>query len=156
SMPRRFGLNRALSDVSFSVQPGEILGLAGLLGSGRSEILGALYGSLPHSGTISIEGQQVELRTPAEARNAGIQLLTEDRKHTGLLFNLPAGLNITLGNLGAVARGGVIDRRRETSVALESMRALNVKARSPSAAVAHLSGGNQQKLLFARALLGKP
>jgi ABC-type sugar transport system ATPase subunit len=156
SMPRRFGLNRSLTDVSFSVQPGEILGLAGLLGSGRSEILGALYGSLPHSGTVSISGSAVRLHSPAAARALGVELVTEDRKHTGLLFNLPAGQNVTIGNLAAVTRAGVIDRNRETNVALERMRALNVKARSPAAAVAHLSGGNQQKLLFARALLSRP
>jgi len=156
SMPRRFGVNRSLSDVSFSVQSGEILGLAGLLGSGRSEILGALYGSIAHSGMVSIGGTSAHLHSPAAARALGIELLTEDRKHTGLLFNLSAGQNVTIGNLAAVTRGGVIDKAREASVALESMRTLNVKARSPSASVAHLSGGNQQKLLFARALLGKP
>jgi ABC-type sugar transport system ATPase subunit len=156
SMPRRFGMNRSLTDVSFSLQPGEILGLAGLLGSGRSEILGALYGSLAHSGTVAVAGSAAGSHSPAAARALGIELVTEDRKHTGLLFNLPAGQNVTIGNLAAVTRGGVIEKGRETHVALERMRALNVKARSPAASVAHLSGGNQQKLLFARALLGKP
>ncbi len=156
SMPRRFGVNRSLTEVSFSVQPGEILGLAGLLGSGRSEILGALYGSLAHSGTVRVAGSAARIHSPAAARALGIELVTEDRKHTGLLFNLPAGQNVTIGNLAAVTRGGVIDKARETTVALERMRALNVKAQSPAASVAHLSGGNQQKLLFARALLGKP
>jgi ABC-type sugar transport system ATPase subunit len=156
SMPRRFGMNRSLTDVSFSLQPGEILGLAGLLGSGRSEILGALYGSLAHSGTVAVAGSAAGSHSPAAARALGIELVTEDRKHTGLLFNLPAGQNVTIGNLAAVTRGGVIEKGRETHVALERMRALNVKARSPAASVVHLSGGNQQKLLFARALLGKP
>jgi ABC-type sugar transport system ATPase subunit len=156
SMPRRFGMNRSLTDVSFSLQPGEILGLAGLLGSGRSEILGALYGSLAHSGSVAVAGSAAHVHSPAAARALGIELVTEDRKHTGLLFNLPAGQNVTIGNLAAVTRGGVIDKGREAHVALERMRALNVKARSPAASVAHLSGGNQQKLLFARALLGKP
>jgi ribose transport system ATP-binding protein len=156
SMVRRFGLNRALHDVSFSVQPGEIVGLAGLLGSGRSEILGALYGSLPKVANLAINGQPVRVRTPADARALGIEFLTEDRKHAGLLFNLPVGQNITIGNLAAVSRHGVINRGLETRVMLERMRALNVKSPSPAAAVAHLSGGNQQKLLFARALLSKP
>ena len=155
-MPRRFGLNRALHDVSFSVRPGEIVGLAGLLGSGRSEILGALYGSLPKVASLAIEGKPVRIQSPGDARALGIELLTEDRKHAGLLFNLTAGQNITIGNLAAVSRHGVINRGRETSVMLERMRALNVKSPSPAAAVAHLSGGNQQKLLFARALLSKP
>jgi ABC-type sugar transport system ATPase subunit len=156
SMPRRFGLNRALHDVCFSVQPGEIVGLAGLLGSGRSEILGAIYGSLPKVASLSVDGQAVRVSSPADARALGIEFLTEDRKHAGLLFNLPVGQNITIGNLAAVSRRGVINRGRETQVMLERMRALNVKSPSPAAAVAHLSGGNQQKLLFARALLSKP
>jgi ABC-type sugar transport system ATPase subunit len=83
-------------------------------------------------------------------------MLTEDRKHNGLLFNLPAGQNITIGNLRRFARGGVLDRNRENSAVLEQMRSLNVKARSPASSVAHLSGGNQQKLLFARVLFSKP
>lgn len=156
SMARRFGLNRSLHDVSFDVHPGEIVGLAGLLGSGRSEILGALYGSLPHAANLTVAGQNVRVRSPADARALGIELLSEDRKHAGLLFNLPVGQNITIGNVAAVSSHGVINRGREAGVILERMRALNVKARSPGAAVAHLSGGNQQKLLFARALLGKP
>jgi len=156
SMPRRFGVNRSLTDVSLSAQPGEILGLAGLLGSGRSEILGAIYGSLPHAGQISMAGKLLRGHSPAAARMLGIELLTEDRKHEGLFFNLPAGQNVTIGNLGTITRRGVIDKGREMQVALERMRALNVKASSPFAAVAHLSGGNQQKLLFARALLSKP
>ena len=156
SMPRRFGLNRALHDVSFSVQPGEIVGLAGLLGSGRSEILAALYGALPKVASLAIDGKPVRVKSPGEARALGIEFLTEDRKHAGLLFNLTVGQNITIGNLAAVSGHGVINRSRETSVMLERMRALNVKSPSPAAAVAHLSGGNQQKLLFARALLSKP
>ena len=156
SMPRRFGVNRALHEVSFSLQAGEILGLAGLLGSGRSEILGALYGLLAHTGTVRVSGKPAAIHSPADARAAGIALLTEDRKHSGLLFNLPAGQNISIGNLGAVARRGVINRGLEARAVLEQMKALNVKARSPAASVAHLSGGNQQKLLFARVLLTRP
>ena len=154
--PARFGVSRRLDGVSFGVQAGEILGLAGLLGSGRSEILAALYGALPHTGSISIAGQRAQIRSPAAARALGIALLTEDRKHSGLLFNLPVRANITAGNLRAVSGYGVIDRGRELQLALERMRAFNVKAPSPEAPVLHLSGGNQQKLLFARALLGRP
>ena len=154
--PGRFGVTRALNGVSFGVQAGEILGLAGLLGSGRSEILSALYGALPHTGSISVAGQRVAISSPAAARALGIALLTEDRKQSGLLFNLPVGENITVGNLAIVARRGVIDRGRETQLALERMRAFNVKAPTAQSAVAHLSGGNQQKLLFARALLSRP
>ena len=151
-----FGVNRGVSDVSFDVRPGEILGLAGLLGSGRTEILHALYGRLPFAGAISLNGQPARIANPSDARAAGIALLTEDRKRDGLLFNLPVGQNITIGNLGPLSMRGMVRGDREKSAILEAMRALNVKARSPDGMVAHLSGGNQQKLLFARVLMRQP
>ena len=151
-----FGVNRGVSDVSFDVRPGEILGLAGLLGSGRTEILHALYGRLPFEGSIALNGQPARIANPSDARAAGIALLTEDRKRDGLLFNLPVGQNITIGNLGPLSTRGMVRREREKSAILEAMRALNVKARSPDGLVSHLSGGNQQKLLFARVLMRGP
>jgi ABC-type sugar transport system ATPase subunit len=152
----RFGVNRGVSGVSFDVKPGEILGLAGLLGSGRTEILHAIYGRIKFSGSIAIEGRPAHIEKAADARRAGIALLTEDRKRDGLLFNLPVGANITIGNLAPFARGGVVHGDRERQAVLAAMRALNVKARSERSSVAHLSGGNQQKLLFARALMSGP
>src|SRR5690606_30063433 len=83
-------------------------------------------------------------------------LLTEDRKGSGLLFNLPVGGNITIGNLELFTSLGVVSRKREETAALKAMRELKVRARSSAAAVAHLSGGNQQKLLFARVLMNAP
>lgn len=156
SVAGRFGVNRGVSDVSFDVRPGEILGLAGLLGSGRTEILHAIYGRIPFSGEIELAGQTVPIRKARDARRAGIALLTEDRKQDGLLFNLPVGANITIGNLGPLSANGMVRGDREKSAVLAAMRALNVKARSPQASVAHLSGGNQQKLLFARVLMSAP
>jgi ribose transport system ATP-binding protein/D-xylose transport system ATP-binding protein len=144
------------TDVSFEIRAGEIVGLAGLLGSGRSEILHAIYGRAPAIGEIQVDGQSVSIRTPADARRVGIALLTEDRKRDGLLFNLDAGANITIGNLGSLARHGVVRSGRERNAILEAMRALSVKASSPQSSVAHLSGGNQQKLLFARVLMRAP
>jgi len=152
----RFGVNRGVSDVGFDVRPGEILGLAGLLGSGRTEILHAIYGRIPFAGEIAIAGKPVTIRKAGDARAAGIALLTEDRKRDGLLFNLPVGANITIGNLGPLAARGMISERKEKSAVLAAMRALAVKARSPQSSVAHLSGGNQQKLLFARVLMSGP
>ncbi|MCX5514262.1 sugar ABC transporter ATP-binding protein [Kaistia algarum] len=152
----RFGVNRGVSGVSFDVRPGEILGLAGLLGSGRTEILHAIYGRIPFTGQIRLAGQSVPIRAARDARRAGIALLTEDRKQDGLLFNLPVGANITIGNLGPLSAHGMVRGDKEKSAVLAAMRALNVKARSPQASVAHLSGGNQQKLLFARVLMSAP
>jgi ribose transport system ATP-binding protein len=156
SVDGQFGANRGASNIAFSVRAGEIVGLAGLLGSGRTEILHAIYGRVPFTGEVSVEGGPVAIRSPADARRAGIALLTEDRKRDGLLFNLGAGANITIGNLGPLSRNGLISGERERGAILEGMRALNVKASSPQASVAHLSGGNQQKLLFARVLMRAP
>ncbi len=152
----QFGANRGASDINFKVHAGEIVGLAGLLGSGRTEILHAIYGRVPFRGEVFSEGRPVAIRSPADARRAGIALLTEDRKRDGLLFNLGAGANITIGNLGPLSRHGLVSGERERSAVLEGMRALNVKASSPQSSVAHLSGGNQQKLLFARVLMRAP
>ena len=143
-------------DVSFSVAAGEIVGLAGLLGSGRSEILHGIFGRVPAGGTVKVDGQLIAIRSPRDARAAGIALLTEDRKRDGLLFNLPVGANITIGNLDPLSARGMVRGDRERSAILEAMRQLNVKASSPQASVAHLSGGNQQKLLFARVLMRAP
>ncbi len=148
--------SRGVHDLSFALRAGEILGIAGLLGSGRSELLGALYGRIPHRGRMAVEGREVTIRSTRDARAAGIALLTEDRKGSGLLFNLPVGGNITIGNLELFTSLGVVSRKREESAALKAMRELKVRARSSAAAVAHLSGGNQQKLLFARVLMNAP
>lgn len=143
-------------DVSFSVAAGEIVGLAGLLGSGRSEILHGIFGRVTSEGTVRVDGQPIAIRSPRDARDAGIALLTEDRKRDGLLFNLAVGANITIGNLDPLSARGMVRGDRERSAILEAMRQLNVKASSPQASVAHLSGGNQQKLLFARVLMRAP
>ncbi|MCB1489178.1 MAG: sugar ABC transporter ATP-binding protein [Bauldia sp.] len=156
SVEERYGFHLGVHDVNFTLRAGEILGIAGLLGSGRSELLGALYGRLPHRGRLAIEGREVAIRSVHDARDAGIALLTEDRKGSGLLFNLPVGSNITIGNLALFASHGMVRGKSEDSAILKAMRELKVRARSPAAAVSHLSGGNQQKLLFARVLMNAP
>ena len=143
-------------DISFTVAAGEIVGLAGLLGSGRSEILHGIYGRVPAEGTVRVDGQPIAVRSPRDARDAGIALLTEDRKRDGLLFNLPVGANITIGNLEPLAARGMVSGDRERVAIRDAMHQLNVKASSPQGSVAHLSGGNQQKLLFARVLMRAP
>ncbi len=142
--------------VSFSLNAGEILGLGGLVGAGRSEVLGAIYGRLPHTGQIVIAGREVHIRSPRDARAAGIGLLTEERKHDGLLFNFAIRENITLSNLPSVSNYGVLSARREAEVAREYSQRLAVKAPSIRTMVANLSGGNQQKVILARVLLGGP
>ena len=156
SVDGQFGANRGATDINFTIHAGEIVGLAGLLGSGRTEILHAIYGRVPFRGEVLVEGRQADIRSPADSRRAGIALLTEDRKRDGLLFNLGAGANISIGNLGPLSHNGLVSGERERRAILEGMRALNVKAASPQSSVAHLSGGNQQKLLFARVLMRAP
>ncbi len=156
SVEDRPGFHLGVTDVSLTLHAGEILGIAGLLGSGRTELLNAIYGLLPYRGRILVGGRETAIASTRDARRAGIALLTEDRKRTGLLFNLPVGGNITIGNLALFARGGLISSDREEKAAVRAMRELNVKARSSAAAIAHLSGGNQQKLLFARVLMNAP
>jgi len=155
-IPRPGGAADIISDVNLTVRRGEIVGLAGLVGAGRTEVLSAIYGRLAHQGRIVIDGQEVVIRRPADAIKAGIAMLTEDRKNAGLLFNLPLGQNITLGNLRLFARYGLLDRDREDQAARTSIKALDVKAPSIWADVAHLSGGNQQKALLARVLVKTP
>jgi ABC-type sugar transport system ATPase subunit len=156
SVAARSGANHGASEVSLSIRAGEIVGLAGLLGSGRTEILHGIYGRVRFTGEVAVAGKRVAIRSPADARRASIALLTEDRKRDGLLFNLGAGANITIGNLGPLSRRGMVRGDKERAAVLEGMRALNVKAASTEASVAHLSGGNQQKLLFARVLMRAP
>ncbi|MBZ9938424.1 sugar ABC transporter ATP-binding protein [Mesorhizobium sp. BR1-1-16] len=156
SVEGRIGVHRRISGINFEVRAGEILGLVGLLGSGRTEILHAIYGRIPCSGNVKVANHDGPIRSISDARRAGIALLTEDRKRDGLLFNLPVGGNITIGNLEKFAHHQLVSRTNESKAVVQAMRALNVKARSPQASVAHLSGGNQQKLLFARVLMNGP
>ena len=150
------GAIQGARDITFHVREGEIVGLAGLLGSGRSEILHGIYGRVPASGTITVDGTLRRITSPADARAAGIALLTEDRKRDGLLFNQTVGANITIGNLAALSDRGIVRPERERSAILTAMQELSVMAPSPQAPVAQLSGGNQQKLLFARVLMRTP
>lgn len=150
------GGRRRVHNVSFELRAGEILGIAGVLGSGRTELLGALYGRFPYEGSLSIENRRCSITSIRKARKASIALLTEDRKHEGLLFNLPLRPNITIGHLKPLSWGGVVRSSMERHCVTEQLRALTVKAGSSEGTVIHLSGGNQQKLLFARVLLCAP
>jgi len=155
------GLSSALlRDVSFEVAKGEILGLAGLLGAGRSEVLRALFGAdAGYSGEVLLgNGNTARLpRSPSEAVRRGIAYLGEDRKAQGLLLPLPLRANVTLGFLQrAASRWGYLARDREDGLARPVAERVLVRARSLDQPVAELSGGNQQKALLARVLLGTP
>jgi ribose transport system ATP-binding protein len=147
------GVSRAgvLRDVSFSVRSGEILGIAGLAGAGRSELLRAIHGADPiDSGTIEVFGRPATLRSPRDAISLGIGLLTEDRKGDGLLMLQTVAVNVTLGNMRDVAPRGILHTRRERRVVKNAIDRLAIRTRGPGAPVRTLSGGNQQKVIFAR------
>ena len=142
--------------VSFEVRRGEIVGFAGLIGSGRTEVARAIFGVEPTTaGEISVDGAPVHVNSPADAIRAGIALLTEDRKRTGLCLELPCAWNVTLPNLDTLGMGHLIQPSREMGIATEAASKMRVKWSSPRAPASSLSGGNQQKLLVARWLLAE-
>ena len=147
-----------LQDISFSVRRGEVVGFAGLMGAGRTELLECLYGASPEppQGRIELEGRAVAFAHPEEALRAGVALVTEDRKRYGLFSPMNVREHITLSSLAEVATGGFVNGSAEQVAAAESITALRVKAAGQSAAITSLSGGNQQKCIIARALRTKP
>lgn len=150
---------RLLDGVSLQVRKGEVVGLFGLLGAGRSELLLTLFGSSPGlvvSGEILLEGQPVRFHSPIEAINAGVGLVTEDRKTTGLVLTMTAGHNISLAALRWLSRFQFVRRRMEEQAIWNAYQQLNIQPPMPSMPVVNLSGGNQQKVLLSRWLLVKP
>lgn len=142
-------------DVSLSVRAGEIVGVAGLVGAGRTSLGLALAGALPYAGKVRLEGKPVDLRSPQAALAAGIAYVTEDRKARGLFPLLSARTNITISHLQDFCRLGVVARTREDTAAAQTARDLDLRAAGLHVPAATLSGGNQQKLLLARHLLGR-
>ncbi|KAB8193864.1 ATP-binding cassette domain-containing protein [Nonomuraea phyllanthi] len=146
------------SGVSFSVRAGEIVGLAGLVGSGRSEILEAVYGARPFSGRVSLAGRPVGRgltgRGVVGTVRRGMGLAPEERKAQALLLDQSVTANITLGTLPGFARFGWIDRKRELTEARRLSEMLDIRPPDPERPIRTLSGGNQQKAVLARWLLG--
>ena len=144
----------ALHDISFTLRSGEIVGMAGLVGAGRTELCRALFGVDPiDSGKIWIEGKQVRVRSPREAVRAGLALIPEDRQKTGLATALPIGYNLTMASLPSVSRFGFLRLSSEKAIAGEYTKKLRIKADSPKQRAGRLSGGNQQKVVIAKWLV---
>jgi ABC-type sugar transport system ATPase subunit len=141
------------NEASFSVRQGEIVGLAGLVGAGRTSVALALFGALPAHGEVLLAGRPVRFRSPAEAIDAGIGYVTEDRKARGLFSLMGAGENMTITALRAFARRGLLSLTRERAAAAVAARDFDVRAAHLGQRAATLSGGNQQKLLLARYLM---
>ena len=147
-----------LKNIQFTLRSGEVLGIAGLMGAGRTELLECLFGSspLPPQGTITVAGQRVRFRHPADARRAGLALVSEDRKRLGLFQQMTVRENITICTLREMVRAGLISRRVELDQTCEVFEKLSVKAASTEAPITSLSGGNQQKTIIGRWLLTRP
>lgn len=145
-----------ISDVSFAIRAGEIVGMAGLVGAGRTEVARAIFGvDKKASGSIVLDNKELSIDSPADAISCGIAYLTEDRKRTGLCLQLPCSWNITLPNLIAMGMKRIIKPAKENKIVEDIGSRISIKWLGPEAPVNSLSGGNQQKLLIARWLLAE-
>lgn len=159
NLPTPQGSGRpSLQNLSFELRQGEILGIAGLLGAGRTELLEALFGASPDrpTGSIVLNGETLIPRSPSEAIDHGIALVTEDRKNFGLFAELTVRENITICHLDDLAKAGLVRRKAESSAVFESIKNLAIKTDGGEASIISLSGGNQQKCIIARWLLTNP
>jgi ribose transport system ATP-binding protein len=142
---------RKLHDISFTLKKGEILGLVGLVGAGRTEIVRALFGADKiKAGTIAINGEQVSIRNPRDAMKQGICLVPEDRKQQGLILPFSVENNISIACLKELYRFGVLDKIKERQIAQKYIEMLRIKTPTTRTAVESLSGGNQQKCIIGR------
>ncbi|MFI5454654.1 MAG: sugar ABC transporter ATP-binding protein [Isosphaerales bacterium] len=159
SLPSPHGSGRpSLRNITFSVRAGEVLGIAGLLGAGRTELLEAIFGASPSrpAGTIRLDGRRVRFKHPDEAIKAGIAMVTEDRKTLGLFDRMTVAENITLRRLPELTIGPLVDPRAENRAVAWSIKELAIKTAGGNVPVTSLSGGNQQKCILARWLLIEP
>ena len=140
-----------VENISFELHKGEILGLAGLVGSGRTEIAEAIFGAEKYDGgVIEVNGKKVVISSTADGKKNGIGLLTEDRKETGLILGYDLIRNITVTNLDKIKTGPFLDKKKERAMATELAQELGVKTPSMMQIARNLSGGNQQKVVFAK------
>jgi galactofuranose transport system ATP-binding protein len=156
---RARGLHRAhqLDSVSVDLRPGEVVGLGGLLGSGRSETARAIAGAMPlDSGSVTVGGVPLKRRSTAAAIKAGVVMLPEDRKSDGIIPNLSVRENIVIAALPRISKAGLVDKRKQDEIVDFFFDRLKIKASSPAQKVSELSGGNQQKVMLARWLCLNP
>jgi ribose transport system ATP-binding protein len=145
-----------IEDISFSIHAGEVLGLGGMVGSGRTEIARALFGvDAPTAGTIRLNGKLLHFASPRHAIRAGVALVPENRKADGLFFNFQGPQNITIADLAALLFGPFLDLGREAKVSLDYFIKLDISRAGLDRTVQFVSGGNQQKIILARWLFAK-
>jgi len=148
---------RRLRNVSLEARHGEILGMAGLLGSGRTDVARAVFGAdRPESGKVFLDGKELNLNTPNDAIDAGIAFLTEDRKAEGIIPEWSVRENLTLAALPALTTMGIVSRAKQNEIVNKFIKRLGIKASSADQKIRELSGGNQQKVLLARWLCKNP
>ena len=148
---------KIVEDVSFTVRKGEILGIGGLVGAGRSELVNAVFGIIgKQSGSVMIDGREVQIRKPEDAIREGLALVTEDRKLDGFVGGMSIEENITLASLKAICRYGIINHKKEQLSARKYFDELKIKAADMTVHMETLSGGNQQKAVLSKWLMTKP
>jgi putative multiple sugar transport system ATP-binding protein len=148
-----------ITDVNFHVRKGEVVGIAGLMGSGRTELAMSIFGrsyGRNISGEVIVDGQSADVSQVDRAIKAGLAYVTEDRKSLGLVLDEDIKTNVTLANLNAVSNAGVINEHEETQVSEEYRKAMNIRTPSVFQKVVNLSGGNQQKVVLSKWLFAEP
>ena len=149
---------KRVDNISFTLRKGEILGIAGLVGAGRTELVSSIFGAYPgaHEGEVWLDGKKLDTGTPQKAIKAGLAMVPEDRKHHGIVPDLSVGQNITLSVLGQYARATRIDQEAELKTIRSEIASVKLKTASPFLPITGLSGGNQQKAVLSKMLLTKP
>lgn len=150
--------NGVFEDISFSIHSGEVLGVSGLMGAGRTEIMQAIFGNLPYDkGKIYINQKECHINNPEQAINMGIGFITEDRKSEGLMLDESIQKNISLTNLKGVSNSiGVLNKKSEDDLIAKAIKELNIRCFGPQHVCLNLSGGNQQKVVFAKWIYTNP
>ena len=149
---------KVVDNVSFELRRGEILGIAGLVGAGRTELVSTLFGAYrgAHEGTVSLEGRELKIRSPRDAVRAGICMVPEDRKRDGILPIVGVGHNMTVSVLNRFAGLGLVKEEDELAAIQQEIIRLKIKTADPMLPIASLSGGNQQKAVLAKMMLPEP
>jgi ABC-type sugar transport system ATPase subunit len=153
---RSLNLPGRLHNVSFDLHAGEVLGLAGLVGSGRTELLRCLFGAENCTGEIRLGGEAVMIASPRDARRLGLALIPEDRRGQGLVLGRPVGENLALTMLRELAPGGLVGRKRLATYTRDLIARFSIHPSDPSTTAGNLSGGNQQKVAVAKWVATKP
>lgn len=146
-----------VKDISFALHKGEILGFAGLVGAGRTELMHLIYGAAGiDAGTVNMNGKKITIRTPADAMKAGIGLIPEDRKWQGCFLDKPIFWNISISNITTLCNGAFVDRKKEMEQANDYGKRMRIKTPNLKVKAGSLSGGNQQKVVIAKSLASLP